>query len=100
MDVVSLDRFRERLSELGYELRYVWDEEVWWVQDASWSSDEMQPTAFVCGHPDGREIDVHVVRLDDQGGVATLWTCPYGFSVDDLQGRGVVAHQPRSLPHA
>ena len=94
VDVVSLERFRERLSELGYELSYVWDEEVWWVHDASWSSDERQPTAFVCGHPDGREIDVHVVRLDDQGGVATLWTCPYGFSADDLQGRGVVADQP------
>ena len=61
--------------------------------DASWSRTEEQPTAFVCGHPDGREIDVHVLRLDDDGGVAVLWTCPYGFSADDLQGRGVVGDQ-------
>jgi lincosamide nucleotidyltransferase A/C/D/E len=94
LDVTSLERFRDRLDELGFEFKYLWDDETWWVRDTSWSRTEEQPTAFVCGHPDDREIDVHVLRLDDQGGVTTLWTCPYRFSDGDLQGRGVVGGHP------
>ena len=41
--------FRQRLDDLGFKFRYVWDE-TWWLDDG-------QPTAFVCGHPDGSEID-------------------------------------------
>lgn len=94
VEVASLEGFRQRLEELGFEFKYLWDDETWWVSDASWSRTEEQPTAFVCGHPDGREIDVHVLRLDEDGGEAVLWTCPYGFSADDLEGRGKVGDRP------
>jgi len=98
VDVASLERFRDRLDELGFELRHLWDDETWWVRDESWSGTEKQPTAFVCKHPDDREIDVHVLRLDDQGGVAALWTCPYKFTADDLEGRGMIGgHLVRCL---
>jgi lincosamide nucleotidyltransferase A/C/D/E len=94
VEVAGLEGFRERLDQLGFEFKYLWDDETWWVSDASWSRTEEQPTAFVWGHPDGREIDVHVLRLDDDGGVSTLWTCPYRFSTDDLEGRGMIGGHP------
>ena len=86
VEVTELERFRQRLDELGLEFRYVWDEETWWLDDG-------QPTAFVCGHPDGRELDVHVVRRDANGEVATLWTVPYAVTAEALGGHGVVAGQ-------
>lgn len=94
VEVSMLERFRGRLHELGFAFRFVWEQETWWVHDASWSGADEQPTAFVYAHPDGREIDVHVVRRDGNGGPVALWTCPYGFTVDGLDGRGVVAGHP------
>jgi lincosamide nucleotidyltransferase A/C/D/E len=98
VEVAMLERFRERLRELGFAFQYVWAEETWWVHHPSWAKAEEQPTAFVYGHPDGREIDVHVVQLERHGGVAALWSCPYEFTVDGLEGRGMVAgHRVRCL---
>jgi lincosamide nucleotidyltransferase A/C/D/E len=98
VEVASLERLCRRLHDLGFELRYVWEDETWWVRDASWSGAEEQPTAFVYGCPDGREIDVHVVRLDASGGVTTLWTSPYALTAAGLEGRGTVAgHVVRCL---
>ena len=93
VEVTELERFRARLHELGFELRYLWDDETWWVHDPSWSSDDGQPTAFVYAHPDGREIDVHVVRLDESG-VMNLWTVPYQVTREGLKGSGTVAGHP------
>ena len=94
VEVATLERFRGRLHELGFEFQYLWDDETWSVHDPSWSTADELPTAFVHAHPDGREIDVHVVRLDDIRGVLTLWNAPYEFTLQGLQGRGMVAGQP------
>jgi hypothetical protein len=52
---------------------------------------------FVYTDPDGREIDVHVMRFDEHGVVAQ-WTCPYKFTLAGLQGQGTVAgHSVRCL---
>ena len=93
VEVAMLERFRDRLHELGFAFRFVWERETWWVRDVSWAEAEERPTAFVYAHPDGREIDVHVVRRERHGGVTALWNCPYAFTADGLEGRGVVAGQ-------
>lgn len=96
--VTDLERLRIRLIELEFTLKYVWDDEVRWVADEAWISPLEQPTAFVYGHSDGREVDVHVVRLSDLGGVEKLWNVPYAFTVDSLRGTGVLeGHQVRCL---
>ncbi|WP_341927980.1 hypothetical protein [Nocardioides psychrotolerans] len=47
-------------------------------------------TAFVDAHPDGREIDVHVVDvLDDE--VIQLHDGPWPLPTDTLSGRGILA---------
>jgi lincosamide nucleotidyltransferase A/C/D/E len=98
VEVATLERFRERLHELGFEFQYLWDDETWSVHDQSWSNADAQPTAFVYAHPDGREIDVHVVRRDEHRGVMTLWNAPYEFTLGGLQGTGTVAgHRVRCL---
>jgi lincosamide nucleotidyltransferase A/C/D/E len=98
VELATLDRFRARLHELGFEFQYVWDEETWWLHDTSWSCADAQPTAFVYAHPDGREIDVHVMKLDEHHGVVAQWTCPYEFTLPGLQGHGTVAgHSVRCL---
>jgi aminoglycoside-2''-adenylyltransferase len=90
----ALERLGRRLHQLGFEFRYVWDDETWWVHDRSWSGAEEQPTAFVYSHADGRKIDIHGFRLEDYGGVTALWTAPYELTGAGLDGRGVVAGQP------
>lgn len=85
VEAESLEPFVRRLDALGYALAYVWDDETWWVGE--------RPTAFVHAHPDGREVDVHTVRVTG-GEVETLGTLPYAFTAEGLRGRGVVGGVP------
>jgi len=91
VEVKSLECLRQRLDDLGYAFRYLWEDETWWVHDASWSGPEEHPTAFVYGHSKGREIDVHVLRMEEDGAVVTLWNASHRLTTDGLQGRGLVA---------
>jgi lincosamide nucleotidyltransferase A/C/D/E len=93
VEVMKLERLRRRLEDLGFRFAYVWDDEVRWVKDESWSEREPQPTAFVYRHPDGREIDVHVVRSETNGEVTMLWTSPYRLTAAGLTGRGTLDGQ-------
>jgi lincosamide nucleotidyltransferase A/C/D/E len=89
VELAQLERFRRRLDDLGFEFRYLWDGENQWVDD--------QPTAFVYGHPDGREIDTHVVRREADASFAMLWTAPHEIA-GGLDGVGVVdGHAVRCL---
>lgn len=63
VEVASLERFRRRLDADGYAPRHLWDDETWWVGDPGWCGAAEQPTASVYAHPDGREVDVHAVRV-------------------------------------
>jgi lincosamide nucleotidyltransferase A/C/D/E len=91
VEVSNLERFEGHLNDLGFEQGSVWDEEARWVHHESWSREEARPTAFVDTHPDGREIDVHVVREDQGRGVEALWNAPYPLPADGLSRTGVVA---------
>lgn len=98
VDVRDLERLRRCLIGLGFTLRYTWDDEVMWVREDTWSSPLEQPTAFVYGHADGREVDVHVVRASPNGSVETLWKVPYAFTAEGLSGTGIVdGHEVRCL---
>jgi lincosamide nucleotidyltransferase A/C/D/E len=88
--IVDLERLRLCLIDLGFVLAYTWDDEVRWICDDAWWSPLEQPSAFVYRHPDGREVDVHVVRHSDGGGVEMLWNAPYAFAADGLHATGVI----------
>lgn len=91
VEVHTLERFLARLEGSGFSFRYVWDDENRWVRNVAWTSDAEQPTAFVFGHGDGREVDVHVLTISESGFVEVLWDSPYPFTADGLRGEGVVA---------
>lgn len=90
VDVTDLERLRLCLRGLGFPLAYLWDDEVWWISDEAWESPLEQPSAFVCAHPDGGEVDVHVLRLAGGGSVETLWNAPYGFTSEGLSATGTI----------
>ena len=98
VDLPDLERLRRCLIDLGFTLKYTWDDEVRWVRDDTWSSPLEQPSAFVYGHADGREVDVHVVRDGRDGTVEMLWNVPYAFTAEGLSATGVVdGHEVRCL---
>jgi hypothetical protein len=47
-------------------------------------------SAFVDTHPDGREIDVHVVDVEADGSVVQLHQGPWPLPQDALTGRGTL----------
>jgi lincosamide nucleotidyltransferase A/C/D/E len=51
------------------------------------------PTAFVLQDSEGREVDAHAMRLDDQGNGIPAWADDRGvvFTKDDLAGEGLIA---------
>ena len=98
VEVSDLERLRLCLIELQFGLKYIWDDEVRWIRNDSWSSPLEQPTAFVYGHADGREVDVHAVRRSDDESVEMLWNVPYAFTAEGLSAVGVVdGHAVRCL---
>jgi lincosamide nucleotidyltransferase A/C/D/E len=98
IEISDLERLRLCLIDLGFALKYTWDDEVMWVREDTWSSPLEQPTAFVYGHADSREVDVHAVRRSQDGTVEMLWRVPYAFTADGLSATGVVdGHEIRCL---
>jgi lincosamide nucleotidyltransferase A/C/D/E len=93
VEIENLERLRLCLIDLGFVLQYAWDDETMWIRHDSWSSPLEQPTAFVCAHADGREVDVHVVRQSDDGSVEMLWRAPYEFAAAGLGATGLVRGQ-------
>jgi lincosamide nucleotidyltransferase A/C/D/E len=93
VEIANLERLRLCLIDLGFALKYTWHDEVRRIRDDRWSSPLEQPSAFVCGHADGREVDVHVVRQSEEGDIEMLWNVPYAFTAVGLGATGVVAGQ-------
>jgi lincosamide nucleotidyltransferase A/C/D/E len=93
LDVIMLVddvvRMRELLGRDGYGLKELWSENRW-VVDAC--GDETA-TAFVLQDSEGREIDAHAMRLDDQGNGFPAWEDTEGlvFERQDLAGEGMIA---------
>jgi lincosamide nucleotidyltransferase A/C/D/E len=49
-------------------------------------------SAFVDAHPDGREIDVHVIDVGEHGSVTQFHTDPWPLPADALDGVGSIAN--------
>jgi lincosamide nucleotidyltransferase A/C/D/E len=93
VEVDSLERFLQRLHSLGFVFAYSWEESLPLRYDG-WEGDVEQPSAFVLSHPDGREVDVHVLRVASDGAVTVLWDSRDDFRLLDpagLSGEGVIA---------
>jgi len=82
-------RLRELLGGDGYGLKELWSENRW-VVDAQGAE---IATAFVLQDAAGREIDVHAMRLDEQGHGLPAWADGEGlvFQRQDLAGEGLIA---------
>jgi lincosamide nucleotidyltransferase A/C/D/E len=88
MLVDDVVRMRDLLDRAGYGLKELWSENSW-VVDARGAE---IPTAFVLQNAEGREIDVHAMRLDDQGQGIPAWADDEGlvFTKETLAGEGVI----------
>jgi lincosamide nucleotidyltransferase A/C/D/E len=72
--------------EAGFGRKLEWEESrPVVVNDVAYDS------AFVDAHPDGREVDVHVVDIDDEGAVVQFHEGPWSLPADTLSGRGTLA---------
>jgi lincosamide nucleotidyltransferase A/C/D/E len=86
--VDDVARMRDLLGRAGYELKELWSENRWGLD----SQGTEIPTAFVLQDAEGRAVDVHAVRLDDQGNAIPAWAEEeLVFMRKDLAGEGVIA---------
>jgi lincosamide nucleotidyltransferase A/C/D/E len=83
---------RELLSHEGYTMKEIWSENHWKF-DAKGAA---IATAFVLRGMDGREVDAHALRLDEQGNGLPAWVTEVGFVLTrrDLAGDGQIAGCP------
>jgi lincosamide nucleotidyltransferase A/C/D/E len=80
-------RMCELLSHDGYEVKYLWEENLWTVDTHGVKT----ATAFVLQDSEGRELDAHVLRLDDEGNGIPAWEAEgVTFKRQDLAGEGVI----------
>jgi len=79
---------QELLAEDGFHDLELWSENCW-VQGVN---GERLPTAFVLGHRDGRQVDAHAIRLDENGNGIPAWVNEdrLAFSEADLAARGTI----------
>ncbi len=86
--VDAVVRMREVLGHAGYGLKELWSENSW-VVDAHGTE---IPTAFVLQDAEGREVDVHAMRLDARGTGVPAWASEgLVFEREDLAGEGMIA---------
>ena len=88
MLVDDVFRMREYLARDGYGLEMLWSENGW---DVDVQGNEV-PTAFVLQDADGRQVDAHAMRLDDQGNGLPAWEAEgLVLMPDHLGGEGLIA---------
>jgi len=87
--VDDVNRLCELLSQEGYSLKELWSENRWAVD----ANGVKTMTGFVLHDSEGRELDVHALRLDEYGIGIPAWEANDGFilTTQDLAGIGVVA---------
>jgi len=91
LDVIMLlddvVRMRALLARDGYGLKELWSENSWVVDGQGVET----ATAFVLQDSEGRELDVHAMRLDDQGNGIPDWEAgSLILATEDLAGEGVI----------
>ena len=83
--VDDLPALRAWLEEAGFRRAYEWEENRPVDVDG-----HVWDTAFVEQHDDGRELDVHALRVEDE--VVLLATAdPWEFPSEDFEGTGTIA---------
>lgn len=88
------------LSQRGFILKEIWEENHWLRHTGRVvliGTGEMEgevATAFVLTDALGREIDVHVLHVDQHGYGTPAWDCPVSFLLDALHGRGSIVGLP------
>jgi len=89
--LVQLDdiaRAREMFERDGYSLKEIWSENLQAVDARGAETD----TGFVLEDEAGREIDLHAIRLDADGGATPAYDGEgMTFSAEDLSGEGTIA---------
>lgn len=78
----ELDIALDMLAERGFLLAYEWEENL--------TLDDGRPTAFVLRDDDGREIDIHVARINDDGSGTPLWDGDQQLTPEALSGSGTI----------
>lgn len=85
VQVSDLPRYSAIVQNHGFDRKLEWSEshpiEVDGVHFDS---------AFVDAHRDGREIDVHVIDVDDEGAVVQFHKDPWPLPPDTVSGMGIV----------
>lgn len=85
-----------RLGEIfkadDYSLKEIWSENLQVVVEGGIET----ATAFVLRDPEGRELDLHAMRLDSQGNGIPAWQVEEGFIYNpkDLSGEGMIVGFP------
>jgi lincosamide nucleotidyltransferase A/C/D/E len=88
MLVDDVVRMRKFLARDGYELEMLWSENVWDVDTHGVDV----PTAFVLQDAEGRQVDAHAMRLDDQGNGLPAWDAEgLVYTPDRFSGEGQIA---------
>lgn len=88
------------LSQRGFVLKEIWDENRWLRHKGhvlligTGKTGGEVATAFVLEDGLGREIDIHVLHIDEHGYGIPAWNCSVSFSPDALTGRGIIAGSP------
>ena len=88
------------LSQRSFVLKEIWGENRWLHHEEpvlligrDEAGDEVA-TAFVLKDALGREIDIHVLHIDEHGCGTPAWDCSLSFSPDALTGQGMIAGSP------
>jgi lincosamide nucleotidyltransferase A/C/D/E len=82
----DLARYRHITDAAGFCRKQEWEESRPIVLNTV-----TYDSAFVDEHADGRQIDVHVVDVDDTGGVLQFHAGPWPLPADTLSGSGTLA---------
>jgi lincosamide nucleotidyltransferase A/C/D/E len=83
--IEDLPRYADLVRRHGFERKLVWSESQPIEIDAA-----PFDSAFVDAHPDGREIDVHVIDVDPRGVVTQFHADPWPLPRDAVSGTGAL----------
>jgi lincosamide nucleotidyltransferase A/C/D/E len=83
--IEDLPRYVDLVRRHGFERKLVWSESQPIEIDAA-----PFDSAFVDAHPDGREIDVHVIDVDPRGVVTQFHADPWPLPRDAVSGTGAL----------
>jgi len=96
----DLPALAETLYRRGFRLKEIWSENRWRGCDVhvpligTGEFPGQVATAFVLVDTVGRELDFHVMDVDEHGSGVPAWDCDLTFPPDALQGQGVIAGVP------